>query len=106
MTEELLIKASSLLEKKESYKRNLDTFRNKDIHQIEDKRAPFKRYDKIKGWFVERIKTGEAALKTSYEGGGAEFIGYISLDQEDMDYMHQYMQEKYQKICNEFNSLN
>lgn len=105
MTEELLIKASFLLEKKESYKRNLDTFRNKDIHQNEDKRAPFKRYDKIKGWFIERIRTGEAALKTSYQGGGGEFIGYISLDQEDMDYIHKYFEEKYQRICKEFDDL-
>lgn len=105
MTEEMLRKASNLLDKKEDYKRNLDTFRKKDMHESDEKRAPFNRYSKIKGWFIERIKTGEAALKTSYEGGGAEFIGYISLDQEDMDYIHQYMVEKYQKISKEFDNL-
>lgn len=105
MTQDTLNKSQELFKKMLTYQKNLNTFGDKNIHEDNENRACFDIRKKIRGWFIERTLKGNTTLKTSYDGGGCEFIGYLDLDEEDMRYIHNYMKEKYQRVGKEFEAL-
>jgi hypothetical protein len=105
MDRETLEKSQKLLDKINQYQTNLNTFQNKNMHQDNKKREGFNIGRVIKGWAIERTERGKSGLKTSYEGGGYEFIGYLNLDEEDMQYIQGYLEVKYKKLCEDFEEL-
>jgi len=102
---ETLQKSQNLLNKINEYQTSLNTFANKNKHQENKKRETFNIGKIIKGWVIERTAIGSSGLKTNYKRGGCEFIGYLYLDEEDMQNIQGYLEGKYKKLCKEFEEI-
>lgn len=107
MTKDELKKAQDLDIKIKTYQNNLQTFRFKMDTQVMGNKETFNLGKHIKDWFIMRQENKkECGLHNHFDNdGGCEFIGTLILDDDDMQYLYQYLKEKYERIRKEFNEL-
>lgn len=112
MTIDKLVQANQLKDKISRYCINLNTFENKNKHESDRERVAYNQGRRRGGWFFERCKREKkndkdcmCALSTAYEGGGIEFIGFVYLDEEDIEVLHRHLKEKYERLQKEFDEL-